>query len=60
MAPSKRLWLIAGLIVLSAAYAVIVKRDPGLAYGLALGYIAIMLTILVYLHICGRNHDEHR
>lgn len=54
--PSRRLWLIAVLIVLSAAYAVIVKRDTSLAYALALGYIAIMLTILVYLHIAGRRN----
>lgn len=57
MTPRNRLRLIAGLIVLSATYAVIVKRDPSLAQVMALGYIAIMLTILVYLHICGRHHD---
>jgi uncharacterized membrane protein len=57
MTPVKRLWLIAGLIVLSASYAVIVKKDHDLAQLLALGYIAIMLTVLVYIHICGR--DKH-
>lgn len=54
--PSRRLWLIAVLIVLSAAYAVIVTRDKSLAYALALGYIAILLTVLVYLHIIGRRN----
>ena len=56
MTPSNRLWLIAGLIILSAAYAVIVKRDYTMAYALALGYIAVLLTVLVYLHICGRSN----
>jgi hypothetical protein len=58
MTPNKRLWLIGGLLILSAAYAVIVKRDASLGAALALGYIAIMLTVLVYLHIIGgRNRD---
>lgn len=55
MTPNRRLWLVAVLIVLSASYAVIVTRDRSLAYALALGYIAIMLTVIVYLHICGRS-----
>jgi ABC-type uncharacterized transport system permease subunit len=47
MTPNNRLRILAILIVLSAAYAVIVKKDQGLAYAIALGYIAIMLTILI-------------
>lgn len=51
MTPNRRLWLIAILLIISAAYAVIVAKDQGLAYALALGYIAILLTILVILHV---------
>jgi ABC-type uncharacterized transport system permease subunit len=47
MTPNKRLWFIFVLIVLSAAYAVLVKTDQSLAYAVALGYIGIMLTILI-------------
>lgn len=57
MTPKNRLWLVAALIVFSATYALIVKKDQDLAYATALGYIAILLTVLVYLHICGRNKD---
>lgn len=56
MTPNKRLWLVAALIIFSATYAVIVKKDTSLAYAMALGYIAVLLTVLVYLHICGRNN----
>lgn len=47
MTPHRRLWLLAALIVISAMYAVVVEKDPELAYAVALGYIAIMLTILI-------------
>lgn len=56
MTPNKRLWLVAALIIFSATYAVIVKKDTSLAYAMALGYIAVLLTVLVYLHICGRKN----
>lgn len=56
MTPNKRLWLVAAVIIFSATYAVIVTRDKSMAYAMALGYIAVLLTVLVYLHICGRNH----
>lgn len=55
MTPNRRLWLVAVLIVLSATYAVIVNRDRSLSYALALGYIAVLLTVLVYLHVVGRG-----
>lgn len=58
MTPHKRLWLVAALIIFSATYAVIVTRDKSLAYASALGYIAVLLTILVYLHICGRSNKD--
>jgi hypothetical protein len=53
------LWTIAVLIVFSATYAVIVKKDPGLGYAFALGYIALLLTVIVIL-TCWKKppHDQ--
>ena len=59
MRPNSRLWLIAVLIVFSATYAVIVKKDYTLAYAVALGYIAVVLTVLVVLS-CFKKPNEPR
>jgi hypothetical protein len=55
MAPNRRLWLIVLLVVLSAGYAVITKQNVSLGYALAVVYIAILIKVLLYLHICGRR-----
>lgn len=46
MTPNTRLGLLAGIIVFSAAYAVIVRKDPALASAIAAGYVAALLTVL--------------
>lgn len=46
MTPRARLNLLAGIIIFSAAYAVIVRKDPSLASALASGYVALLLTVL--------------
>lgn len=51
MTANNRLWLIAGLIVFSAGYALLVKKDPELADNVWRIYIAIMLTTLVVLNV---------
>lgn len=59
MTPANRLWALAVLIILSAAYALLVKKDPALAQVVALGYIAVMLTILI-ITTCWKRppHDK--
>ena len=49
MNPTIRLRFIAGLILLSAVYALIISESPEVASAVALGYVAIVLTILVAL-----------
>lgn len=50
MTPNTRLSLIAGIIVVSAAYAVVVRKDPAIASAIAAGYVAILLTVLALVH----------
>lgn len=45
MTPKTRLRVIVGLLTLSAIYAVLVGLNPDLAQTVALGYIAILLTL---------------
>lgn len=49
-ANSRLLWS-AVLIIISAVYAVLVARDPGVASAIAAGYIAILLTVFVLLNV---------
>lgn len=49
MTPKTRLRIVAGLLVLSSIYAWLVGYDPILARTVALGYIALMLTLLVLI-----------
>lgn len=51
MTPRTRLALIAGLIILSAGYAVLVKRDPTTAAAVASGYVALLLTLFVLINV---------
>jgi len=51
MTANNRLWLIAALIILSAGYALLVKKDPGVAAAIASGYVAILLTGVALLNL---------
>lgn len=51
MTPSNRLWLIAVIIIISAGYAVLVKKDPELAAAIASGYVALLATAVVLLNV---------
>lgn len=51
MNPRLRLWLCVVMIVLSAGYAVLVSKNVELAKAVALGYIAVMLTIIVIINV---------
>lgn len=51
MRPSTRLWLIAGIIVLSAVYAVLVVEDRNLAAAISSGYVALLLTVTLVLNV---------
>lgn len=51
MTPHNRLGVVAGVIVISAGYAVLVKKDPNLASAVASGYVALLLTVLFVLNV---------
>jgi hypothetical protein len=51
MTAHNRLGVIAGLIILSAGYAVLVKKDPNLAAAVASGYVALLLTLFVVINV---------
>lgn len=54
MRPNTRLWLIAGIIVLSAMYAVLVVEDKNLASAIASGYVALLLTFTLIINVWKR------
>lgn len=51
MTPATRGKLIIGLLALSSTYALLVGWDPELARAVAVGYIALMLTVLVIVNV---------
>ena len=51
MTANNRLWLIAALIIISAGYALLVKKDPGIASAVASGYVALLLTAVFILNV---------
>lgn len=51
MTANTRLHLIAGIILVSAVYAILIAKDPALASAIASGYIALLLTVLVVLNL---------
>lgn len=55
MFPRTRLMLCAGMIVLSAAYAVLISVNPRVASAIALGYIAILLTAFIAVNFWRRS-----
>lgn len=54
MTARNRLYAIAGLIVLSSGYALLVKKDPGVAAAVASGYVAILVTVLLVINLWKR------
>jgi hypothetical protein len=51
MKPSLRLWLSVAMIVMSAIYAVTVVKNPQIASAIALGYVALLLTVFVLVNV---------
>lgn len=54
MTAHSRLFLAFALIVLSAGYAVLVKKDPSLAGAVASGYVAVLLTVFLLINVWKR------
>lgn len=54
MTPNLRLALVAFLLVGSAAYAVVAVKSPDLASAIAVGYVAILVTISTAIQIWRR------
>lgn len=54
MRPSVRLLMCAVMIVGSAFYAVLVSQDTQVASAVALGYVALLLTIFVLVNVWKR------
>lgn len=54
MTAKTRLALIALVIIGSAAYAVLVKQDPSTASAVAVGYVALLVTIIAAIQIWRR------
>lgn len=54
MRHNTRLALAAIVIIGSAAYAVLVKKDPSLASAIAVGYVALLVTIITAIQIWRR------
>lgn len=54
---STRLSLIAVMLVSSAIYGVVVTQSPQTASAIALGYVAVLLTIFVLVEVW-RHHDR--
>lgn len=51
MRPNARLLWITVMILGSASYGVLVKKDPDFAQALMLGYIGLILTIFVLVQV---------
>ena len=51
MTPKCRLILIVLVIVGSAAYAVLVKKDPSTASAIAIGYVAFLVSIITLIQV---------
>ncbi len=51
MRPSTRLALVIGIILVSAFYAVLVHEDPSVASAIAVGYVALLLTVFILINV---------
>lgn len=54
MNPRLRLWACVVMILVSAGYAVLVAKNLEIAKAVALGYIALMLTLIVIVNLWKR------
>lgn len=54
MTPRHRLIVCVVMILISAAYAVLVAKNLEIAKAIALGYIAVMLTLIVIINLWKR------
>lgn len=57
MGPNTRLRLSAFMIVFSVVYALLITEDRDLAEVVAVGYIALLLTVFVSVNIWKKHHD---
>lgn len=51
MTRNARLQLSIVMIVISAAYAVIVAKDPQVASAVAIGYVAVLITVTILTNV---------
>lgn len=51
MRPNARLLWVVVMILGSASYGVLVKKDPSVASAIALGYVGLILTIFVLVQV---------
>lgn len=58
MGPSARLRWSIFMIAFSAIYAVLIVKDPDLASAVAVGYIALLLTVFTIVNIWKKHHDR--
>jgi hypothetical protein len=58
MSARTRLWLLFFLVVISAGYAVLIKKDPNLANSIASLYVAFLLTLLTVNHVWRHRGGE--
>jgi membrane protein YdbS with pleckstrin-like domain len=54
MSLSCRLALIASVLIGSAAYAVLVAQNPSIASAIAVGYVALLVTVITVIQIWRR------
>lgn len=55
MSPRTRLVLCFGMILISALYGLIISANPRVASSIALGYIALLLTVLAVVNVFKRS-----
>jgi len=58
MGPNARLRMSIFMIVFSAIYAVLIAENRDLAEALAVGYIALLLTVFVMVNIWKKQHHD--
>ena len=58
MGPNTRLRMSIFMIVFSAVYAVLIAEDRDLAEVVAVGYIALLLTVFIIINMWKKDHDR--
>jgi hypothetical protein len=59
MKPETRLILCVTVVLASAVYAALVAIDKQLASTVGIGYVAVLLTALVAIHIGKKTHERN-